>query len=135
MYDTRSRLDERYAPYVQAQEKEKIKAALQEADDEGDEGGGKPVQRDAKGREVLAPEEKARRDEKARKAAAEVRGVLLCVCAGCRRTTRRKRRCAASASSAGCPCAAPRTRREPNARVAAMTVSAPSELYSPSSFG
>ncbi|KAI0762180.1 heat shock protein [Trametes elegans] len=33
VYDTRSRLDERYAPYVQAQEKEKIKAALQEAED------------------------------------------------------------------------------------------------------
>ncbi|KAI0630030.1 heat shock protein [Trametes polyzona] len=33
VYDTRSRLDERYAPYVQPQEKEKIKAALQEAED------------------------------------------------------------------------------------------------------
>ena len=33
IYDTRSRLDERYAPYVQAQEKEKILAALQQAED------------------------------------------------------------------------------------------------------
>ncbi|KAI0665859.1 heat shock protein [Trametes maxima] len=33
VYDTRSRLDERYAPYVKADEKEKIKAALQEAED------------------------------------------------------------------------------------------------------
>ena len=49
-----------------------MKAALQEADDEG-EGEGGPVQRDAKGREILSPEEKARRDEKARKIAAEVR--------------------------------------------------------------
>ncbi|KAH9859172.1 heat shock protein [Lenzites betulinus] len=33
VYDTRSRLDERYAPFVQAAEKEKIKAALQDAED------------------------------------------------------------------------------------------------------
>ncbi|KAH9915063.1 heat shock protein 70 [Epithele typhae] len=33
IYDTRSRLDERYAPYVQAGEKEKILVALQEAED------------------------------------------------------------------------------------------------------
>ncbi|KAI0633208.1 aspartic peptidase domain-containing protein, partial [Trametes polyzona] len=33
VYDTRSRLDECYAPYVQPQEKEKIKAALQKAED------------------------------------------------------------------------------------------------------
>lgn len=46
-----------------------MKAALQEADEEGE--GDKPVQRDAKGREILSPEEKARREEKARKAAAE----------------------------------------------------------------
>ncbi|EIW63665.1 heat shock protein [Trametes versicolor FP-101664 SS1] len=32
VYDTRSRLDERYAPYVQAAEKEKIKAALADAE-------------------------------------------------------------------------------------------------------
>ncbi|KAI0699889.1 heat shock protein 70 [Cerioporus squamosus] len=32
IYDTRGRLDERYAPYVQPQEKEKILAALQEAE-------------------------------------------------------------------------------------------------------
>ena len=44
-----------------------MKAALQE---EGEEEG--EVQRDAKGKEILSPEEKARRDEKARKQAAEV---------------------------------------------------------------
>ncbi|KAI0663667.1 heat shock protein [Cubamyces menziesii] len=33
VYDTRSRLDERYAPYVQAAEKEKILVALREAED------------------------------------------------------------------------------------------------------
>ena len=33
IYDTRSRLDERYAPYVQAAEKEKIMVALREAED------------------------------------------------------------------------------------------------------
>ena len=44
-----------------------MKAALQE-DGEGED----DVQRDAKGREILSPEEKARRDEKAKKQAAEV---------------------------------------------------------------
>ncbi|OBZ70843.1 Heat shock protein hsp88 [Grifola frondosa] len=33
VYDTRGRLDERYAPYVQPQEKEKLLVALQEAED------------------------------------------------------------------------------------------------------
>ncbi|KAI0948941.1 hypothetical protein AcW1_008676 [Taiwanofungus camphoratus] len=33
VYDTRGRLDERYAPYVRAPEKEKLLAALQEAED------------------------------------------------------------------------------------------------------
>lgn len=47
-----------------------MKAALQEADEETEEG--KVVQKDAKGREIISPEEKARRDEKSRKAAAEV---------------------------------------------------------------
>ncbi|KAI0052206.1 DnaJ-domain-containing protein [Auriscalpium vulgare] len=47
-----------------------MKTALQEAEDlEGQSG--QPVQRDAKGKEILSPEEKARRDEKARKASAE----------------------------------------------------------------
>ncbi|KAF7792272.1 hypothetical protein EIP86_003308 [Pleurotus ostreatoroseus] len=47
-----------------------MKTALQEADEEeGGEDG--VVQRDAKGREILSPEERARREEKARKAAAE----------------------------------------------------------------
>ena len=39
-------------------------------EEEGEEG--EEVQRDAKGREILSPEEKAKRDEKARKQAAEV---------------------------------------------------------------
>ena len=33
MYDMRGRLDERYAPYVKAQEKETLLKALQEAED------------------------------------------------------------------------------------------------------
>ena len=48
-----------------------MKAALQEAGEEEEEG--KPVQRDAKGREIISPEEKAKRDEKKKQAAAEVR--------------------------------------------------------------
>lgn len=52
-----------------------MKAALQEADEEGEEN--KPVQRDSKGREILSPEEKAKREEKARKVAAEVRVDFL----------------------------------------------------------
>jgi hypothetical protein len=51
-----------------------MKSALQEADEAAAEGeGAAPVARDAKGREIISPEEKAKRDEKARKAAAEVR--------------------------------------------------------------
>ena len=49
-----------------------MKTALQEADEAEGEGS-TPVVRDAKGREVISPEEKAKRDEKARKSAAEVR--------------------------------------------------------------
>ncbi|KAI0315419.1 DnaJ-domain-containing protein [Amylostereum chailletii] len=45
-----------------------MKTALQEADEMESE---EPTQRDAKVREIISPEEKARRDEKARKAAAE----------------------------------------------------------------
>ena len=45
-----------------------MKTALQEADDLET-----PVQRDAKGREILSPEEKARRDEKQRQVSAKVR--------------------------------------------------------------
>ncbi|RDX50780.1 DnaJ-domain-containing protein [Lentinus brumalis] len=47
-----------------------MKAALQEESEEAEE-----VQRDAKGREILSPEEKAKRDEKARKQAAEKAAV------------------------------------------------------------
>ncbi|KAI0804553.1 DnaJ-domain-containing protein [Irpex lacteus] len=45
-----------------------MKAALQEEDEEDPN---KPVQRDAKGKEILSPEEKTKREEKARKAQAE----------------------------------------------------------------
>lgn len=44
-----------------------MKAALQEEGEEGED-----VQRDAKGHEIMSPEEKARKDEKARKQQAEV---------------------------------------------------------------
>ncbi|KAA1470783.1 DnaJ-domain-containing protein [Dentipellis sp. KUC8613] len=47
-----------------------MKTALQEAEEMEGEGGA-PVQRDAKGREILSPEEKAKKDEKARKVSAE----------------------------------------------------------------
>jgi hypothetical protein len=49
-----------------------MKTALQEADEAEGEGS-TPVVRDAKGREIISLEEKARRDEKARKVSAEVR--------------------------------------------------------------
>ncbi len=51
-----------------------MKAALQEADEleteEGENAEKRP--KDAKGREILSPEEKAKKDEKPRKVAAEV---------------------------------------------------------------
>ncbi|EIM80660.1 DnaJ-domain-containing protein [Stereum hirsutum FP-91666 SS1] len=47
-----------------------MKAAMQEAEDEEGQGSA-VVQRDAKGKEILSPEEKARREEKARKVSAE----------------------------------------------------------------
>ena len=47
-----------------------MKAALQEEDSEDPD---KPVQRDAKGKEILSPEERAKREEKQRKIQAEVR--------------------------------------------------------------
>ena len=56
-----------------------MKAALQE---EGEEEGEGVVQRDAKGKEILSPEEKARREEKERKRAAEVSGCLARTCKG-----------------------------------------------------
>lgn len=52
-----------------------MKTALQEADElegEGEGEGGRKIMRDAKGREIITPEEKAKREEKARKIAAEV---------------------------------------------------------------
>lgn len=48
-----------------------MKTAMQEADDLTEVEGGKPVLRDAKGKEILSPEEKARREEKQRKISAE----------------------------------------------------------------
>ena len=65
---------ERFLPFIgQLSLARDMKTALQEADaTEGDDGA-TPVQRDAKGREIISPEEKAKRDEKARKTAAEVR--------------------------------------------------------------
>ena len=51
-----------------------MKAALQEADDlEPD----KPVVRDAKGREILSPEEKARKEAKQREISAKVCSVAI----------------------------------------------------------
>jgi len=49
-----------------------MKTALEEADEAEGEST-TLVARDAKGREIISPEEKAKRDEKARKVAAEVR--------------------------------------------------------------
>lgn len=57
-----------------------MKSAMQEAEDEegqGGAGGSGVVQRDAKGKEILSPEEKARREEKARKVSAEVSMHLI----------------------------------------------------------
>ena len=53
-----------------------MKSALQDEDNSGD------VVRDAKGREILSPEDKAKREEKARKTAAEVLKVILVISAG-----------------------------------------------------
>lgn len=52
-----------------------MKAALQEADEAEAEGGGSesPRMKDAKGRDILSPEEKARKDERTRKLSAEAR--------------------------------------------------------------
>ncbi|EIW77865.1 DnaJ-domain-containing protein [Coniophora puteana RWD-64-598 SS2] len=60
---------ERFAPIIgQISLARDMKSALQEAE-EAEEG--KVVQRDAKGREIISDEEKAKRDEKERKVAAE----------------------------------------------------------------
>jgi curved DNA-binding protein CbpA len=62
---------ERFLPLIgQLSLARDMKSALQEADEATGEGAPLVV-RDAKGREVISPEEKARRDEKARKSAAE----------------------------------------------------------------
>ena len=80
-----------------------MKSALQEADEATGEGG-PPVARDAKGREIISPEEKAKRDEKARKVAAEVRlhhgrGVATVDWAGSCRKLRHGRSACRSSSS------------------------------------
>jgi curved DNA-binding protein CbpA len=64
---------ERFVPLIgQLSLARDMKSALQEADEAAGEGeGAAPVARDAKGREIISPEEKAKRDEKARKVAAE----------------------------------------------------------------
>jgi len=62
---------ERFLPLIgQLSLARDMKTALQEADEAEGEST-TPVARDAKGREIISPEEKARRDEKARKVAAE----------------------------------------------------------------
>ncbi|KAH7922296.1 DnaJ-domain-containing protein [Leucogyrophana mollusca] len=62
---------ERFAPIIgQISLARDMKTALQEAEEgEGEEG--KEVKRDAKGKEIISEEERARRDEKERKASAE----------------------------------------------------------------
>jgi hypothetical protein len=57
-----------------------MKTALQEADEVDADGNPKEVLRDAKGKEILSPEEKARREEKERKAAAEVSWFSFAPC-------------------------------------------------------
>lgn len=69
---------ERFLPLIgQISLARDMKAALQEADEgEGEEG--KMRLRDAKGKEIFTPEEKAKKDEKARKVSAEVcRAIVL----------------------------------------------------------
>jgi X-domain of DnaJ-containing len=63
-----------------------MKAALQEAEETtGDEesariaNGGKPRLKDAKGKDILSPEEKAKKEEKERKVTAEVRRTSITV--------------------------------------------------------
>src|SRR6267154_3561493 len=63
---------ERFAPIIgQISLAKDMKAALQEVEEtEGEDG--KDVKRDAKGKEILSEEEKARREEKEKKVSAEV---------------------------------------------------------------
>ena len=97
-----------------------MKTALQEADATEGEDGATPVQRDAKGREIISPEEKAKRDEKARKVAAEVRlhcgrgPVDVDRAALCRK--RRRGRSACRSSSRICVTSSAFSRRVPLAQ-------------------
>lgn len=86
---------ERFLPIIgQISLARDMKSALQEAEDaELEEGGvdGKKVIRDAKGREILSEEEKAKKDEKRKKEAAEVSYILLYESSGTAANLRRKR--------------------------------------------
>lgn len=63
---------ERFAPIIgQISLAKDMKAALQEVEENEDEDN-KDVKRDAKGKEILSEEEKARKEEKEKKLAAEV---------------------------------------------------------------
>lgn len=68
---------ERFAPIIgQISLAKDMKSALQEVEEsEGDDG--QEVKRDGKGKEILSPEEKARKDEKEKKVAAEVLHFFL----------------------------------------------------------
>jgi curved DNA-binding protein CbpA len=112
---------ERFIPLIgQLSLARDMKTALQEADEtEGD--GATPVARDAKGREIISPEEKAKRDEKARKAAAEVRlrrsraPVSVDRAALCRK--RRRGRSACRSSLRPCVTSSASSPRAPQARL------------------
>lgn len=68
---------EKFEPYIGHISLAKdMKAALQEADELEASANDRKVIRDAKGREIVSPEEKERRDEKERKVAAEVLSLL-----------------------------------------------------------
>lgn len=73
-----------------------MKSALQDEDNSED------VPRDAKGREVLSPEEKARREEKARKVAAEVLEVVFVIFASSQHAPCRKLLRGSNASTNSC---------------------------------
>lgn len=67
---------ERFLPIIgQISLARDMKTALQEADEA--EGEDSKVKRDAKGKEILTEEEKARREERERKATAEVNQLIL----------------------------------------------------------
>jgi curved DNA-binding protein CbpA len=85
---------ERFLPIIgQISLARDMKAALQEAEDaelEGEGAEGKKVIRDAKGREILSEEEKAKKEEKRQKIAAEVSYIRLYGTFGAAANQRRK---------------------------------------------